>query len=58
MKFERKAHIPKTEILGCDSAGSQAVHVVQEVKLLMPKAEYDSFDTAIQELVVSGIQRY
>nr|CAB3472592.1 unnamed protein product [Digitaria exilis] len=33
------------------------VHVVQEIKVLAPKAQRDSLDAAIQELVDLGIQR-
>uniref|UniRef100_A0A453E0V7 OTU domain-containing protein n=1 Tax=Aegilops tauschii subsp. strangulata TaxID=200361 RepID=A0A453E0V7_AEGTS len=41
-----------------DLKAGWGVHVVQEVKLLAPKADRDALDAAIQELVGIGIQRY
>jgi hypothetical protein len=41
-----------------DLKAGWGVHVVQEIKLLAPKAERDALDAAIQELVDIGIQRY
>ncbi|KAI5004839.1 hypothetical protein ZWY2020_032082 [Hordeum vulgare] len=40
-----------------DLKAGWGVHVVQEVKLLAPKADRDSLDAAVQELVGIGIQR-
>ncbi|CAM0878771.1 unnamed protein product [Alopecurus aequalis] len=40
-----------------DLAAGWGVHVVQEVKLLAPKALRDELDAAVQELVDIGIQR-
>jgi hypothetical protein len=40
-----------------DLKAGWGVHVVQEIKLLAPKAERDALDAAIQELVDIGIQR-
>lgn len=40
-----------------DLKAGWGVHVVQEVKLLAPKADRDALDAAIQELVGIGIQR-
>lgn len=41
-----------------DLKAGWGVHVVQEIKVLAPKAQRDSLDAAIQELVDLGIQRY
>lgn len=41
-----------------DLKAGWGVHVVQEVKILAPKAERVALDAAIQELVDIGIQRY
>lgn len=40
-----------------DLKAGWGVHVVQELKLLAPKAQRDALDAAIQELVDLGIQR-
>ncbi|TVU22349.1 hypothetical protein EJB05_32038 [Eragrostis curvula] len=40
-----------------DLKAGWGVHVVQEIKMLAPKAQRDSLDAAIQELVDIGIQR-
>ncbi|XP_062191010.1 uncharacterized protein LOC133894846 [Phragmites australis] len=40
-----------------DLKAGWGVHVVQEIKLLAPKAQRDALDAAIQELVDLGIQR-
>jgi len=41
-----------------DLKAGWGVHVVQEIKVLVPKAQRDALDAAIQELVDLGIQRY
>jgi hypothetical protein len=41
-----------------DLKAGWGVHVVQEIKVLAPKAQRDALDAAIQELVDLGIQRY
>jgi len=41
-----------------DLKAGWGVHVVQEMKVLVPKAQRDALDAAIQELVDLGIQRY
>jgi hypothetical protein len=41
-----------------DLKAGWGVHVVQEIKVLAPKAQRDTLDAAIQELVDIGIQRY
>ncbi|XP_062206777.1 uncharacterized protein LOC133908667 [Phragmites australis] len=40
-----------------DLKAGWGVHVVQEIKVLAPKAQRDALETAIQELVDIGIQR-
>jgi hypothetical protein len=41
-----------------DLKAGWGVHVVQEIKVLAPKAQRDALDAAIQELVDIAIQRY
>jgi hypothetical protein len=41
-----------------DLKAGWGVHVVQEIKVLVPKAQRHALDSAIQELVDLGIQRY